>query len=74
MAESIDNLVLEHLCHIRGSVDRSEQRLDDLTLRVGRIETNIAQIHVASAEHSVRFDRLEARVARIEKRLDLADA
>lgn len=74
MASETDNLVLKHLPDIRGSLDRVEQRFDDLTVRVGRIETNIAQIYVALAEHSVRFDHLETRITRIEKRLDLAEA
>ncbi len=74
MAADIENLVIEHLRHIRGAVDRTEQRLDDLTTRVGRIETNTGQIYVILAEHSVRFDHLETRITRIEKRLDLAEA
>jgi hypothetical protein len=52
MVADAENLVLEHLRHIRAAVDRTEQRLDDLTTRVGRIETNIGQIYVTLAEHS----------------------
>jgi uncharacterized coiled-coil protein SlyX len=74
MVVDAENLVLKHLRHIRAAVDRTEQRLDDLTTRVGRIETNIGQIYVTLAEHSVRFDHLETRITRIEKRLDLAEA
>ena len=74
MPNGAENLVLEHLRHIRGSVDRIEQRLDDLTTRVGHLVTNLAHVQVQLAEHSVRFDRLEARIARIEKRLELGDA
>ena len=58
---------------MRGQLDRIETRLDDLTRRVGRIETDVAQLHVTLAEHSLRFDRLEGRVTRIEKRLDLVE-
>ncbi len=72
MAEP-DSLILEHLRHIRGQLDRIELRLDDLTRRVGRIETDVAQIHVTLAEHSVGFDRLDMRVTRIGKPLDLVE-
>ncbi len=62
MTDEPINLVLEQLRYIRASQDRTEQRLDDLTVRVGRIETNIAQIYVQLAEHSIRFDHIEARI------------
>jgi uncharacterized coiled-coil protein SlyX len=73
MTSDFENLVLEHMRYIRGSVDRMDQRLSDQTNRIGRLETTVTQIHVTLAEHSVRFDRLEARLDRIEKRLDLAE-
>jgi hypothetical protein len=44
MPENTENIVLEHLRHIRESVDRIEQRLDDLTTRVGhRLEARIKE-------------------------------
>ena len=72
MSENAENLVLQHLLHIRSAVGRIETRLDDLTLGVG--ETNLAHVQVQMAEQSVRLDRFDARLARIEKRLDLAEA
>ena len=72
MAET-ENLVLKHLRHMRGQLDRIETRLDDLTMRVDRVETDVAQIHVTLAEHSIRFDRIETRVTHIGKRLDLVE-
>jgi hypothetical protein len=72
MAET-DNLVLEHLRHIRGQLDRMESDIGEIKARVGRLEADIAQVHVTLAEHSLRFDRLDGRVTRIEKRLDLVE-
>ncbi len=81
MSPNTENLVLEHLRHMRAAVDRVEQRLDDFTIRIGHLETSfapmqnsLAHVQVQLAEQSVRFDRVEARLARIEKRLDLTDA
>ncbi len=73
MAE-VDNLVLEHLRHIRGQIDRVETKLDDLILRVGHIERSVAEHSVQLAEVNGRFDRLDGRVTRIEKRLDLVES
>jgi hypothetical protein len=60
MAE-VENLVLDHLRHIRGQG------------RLGRLEADLAQIHVTLAEQSLRLDRLDAPVTGIEKRLDLVE-
>jgi hypothetical protein len=68
MPECAENLILEHLAPVRAAVDRVEQRLDDTTIRIGHLETSCAH------EQSIWFDSFEARLARIEKRLELADA
>ena len=68
------NVVLDDLRHIREAADRLEQDMSDLKTRVGRIETNVAQMHGALAEHPVRMDRIKTRLTRIEERLELADA
>jgi hypothetical protein len=80
MSENIENLVLEHLRHMRAAVDRIERRLHDLTIGV-RLETSFAHMQTPPCscpgpawEKSDCFDRVEARLARIEKRLELADA
>ena len=55
MSENIENLVLEHLRHMRAAVDRIERRLDDLTIGV-HLETSFAH------EQSIRFASVEARL------------
>ncbi len=72
MAE-VDNLVIEHLRHIRGQIDRVETKLD-LILRVGHIERSVAEHSVQLGVVNGRFDRLDGRVTRIEKRLDLVES
>jgi chromosome segregation ATPase len=62
-----DSLVLELLRAIRGDIAK-------LTERVGYIERSVADLHVQFAEHSVRMDRLGARLGRIKHRLDLMEA
>jgi predicted nuclease with TOPRIM domain len=75
-----DNIVLEHLRHIRGVVDGTRDDVRELKHRVGSVEretahvhVELAQVHVKVAELSGRVDRLSDRLERV-KRLELADA
>ncbi len=62
----IENLVLEHLPHFRGVVDGLSDDVRDIKGRLGTLETQYASL-------SNRMDRLDARVERIERRLNLAE-
>ncbi|HZS64878.1 MAG TPA: hypothetical protein VFA53_10355 [Xanthobacteraceae bacterium] len=61
-----ESLVLEHLRHIRSVVDGLRDDMRDVKTRLGTLETQYAIL-------SNRLDRLDARVERIERRLELAD-
>jgi predicted nuclease with TOPRIM domain len=61
-----ESLVLEHLRHIRGAVDALRDDMRDVKVRLGTLETQYASL-------SNRLDRLDGRVERIERRLDLAE-
>lgn len=74
MADDTDNLVLEHLRHIRRAVDRIEFDVGELKTRVSSLEAGLATVQVQLAGHSARFDRLEERVSRIERRLELTES
>ena len=67
MTNSTDNLVLEHLRAIRGTLDRHTQDLHEIKGRIGLLEEQYAGL-------SRRVDRIDERVGRIETRLDLQDA
>lgn len=69
-----ENIVLEYLRHIRAAVDRIELRLDDLTTRVGHLKPAVAEHSAQLAAVNIKLDRTDGRIARIEKRLDLAEA
>lgn len=62
-----DNLVLDHLRSIRSTVERLSDDMQEVKGRLGALEQQYAII-------SNRFDRLDDRVLRIEKRLDLVEA
>ncbi len=64
---SSDNLILEHLRAIRGTVERLSDDMQVVKQLLGSLEHQYATI-------STRLDRLDERVLRIEKRLDLVDS
>ena len=74
MTDQPDKLVLTLLREMRGSLQRVEDKLDELVRRVSAVETNLAHVHVELAGHSARMDRMDNRLDRIEKRLGLIDA
>ena len=73
-----ENLMLEHLKRFQAGQDRIERRLEDLTRRVGNLETGQASIiqHLgglaaADAQQQLSIDGLNTRLERIERRLEL---
>ena len=62
-----DNLVLEHLRHIRATVDGLRDDMHGVKERLGLLVQTCASI-------SRRVDRLEDRVERIGRRLDIIPA
>ena len=73
MTEDATNLVLEMLKRLRASVERMELDIQDVKTRVTGIEVNGAQLATLVAAQSGRLDRIDERVARIERRLDLVE-
>jgi len=74
MTENVENLVLEHLRHIRRAVD--ELRLDvmDIKARMTAMEITMGQVISLLATQSGRMDRFDERLGRIERRLDLVES
>jgi hypothetical protein len=63
----IENLVLEHLRAIRATQDRHSDDLREIKGRLGILEQQYASV-------SNRIDRIDDRIFRIEKRLELVEA
>ena len=66
MAEEPDNIVLVYLRRIDEKVDRLTDEVRDLKVRATNVEEGLAGVHR-------RLDRIEDRVERVERRLDLND-
>jgi hypothetical protein len=78
MADEPENLVLLLLRKIDGKLDRLVEDVADLKRRSTSLELTVADmgrqvasIHGDFAGQSMRIDRLEARLERIERRLEL---
>ena len=79
MAASTDNLIIEHLRHIRGGVDQISEDMSDIKHRMTSLETGMAFVkrEVAAgddtdARQQGSLDRLVPQLERIEKRLELS--
>ncbi|MDO8401472.1 MAG: hypothetical protein Q7T45_27060 [Bradyrhizobium sp.] len=66
MAET-DNIVLEHLRYVRRAIDDIRDDAREILQGAGNLENQYATM-------SCRLDRMDVRIERIERRLDLTDA
>ncbi len=74
MTEETENLVLEHLRHIRGTLEIMAADISDLKLRMSTVEEHLGSLQVQLAGVNRRMDRFDERLTRVERRLGLLDA
>lgn len=74
MNTETENLVLEHLPAIRSDVGTLRDDMRDLRQRVSSMERHLVNIQSDVADIHQRLDTHGDRLARIERRLELADA
>ncbi|MGE7367862.1 hypothetical protein ACQKKX_02175 [Neorhizobium sp. NPDC001467] len=67
MSPAVENLVLEHLRAIRATTERLSDDMQEIKGGLGILGQQYAII-------SNRLDRMDERVLRIEKRLELVEA
>lgn len=69
----MENVVLEHLRHIRATVDEIAADLRRTNGRVSTLEFGHGASTMSLAEQNIEIDRLKSRLDRVERRLDLRD-
>ena len=76
--ENVDNIIIEHLRHMRGKIDPVSEDVREIKHRLANVESSQGSImqhvgHLASsiAQQQLSFDRLSDSVERLEKRLEL---
>jgi uncharacterized coiled-coil protein SlyX len=80
MSDQPDNFVLVYLRRLDAKMDRVLEELQDLKHRVtaleigqSRIRQDIAELQGLYAGSQLRMDRIDSRLERIERRLDLQE-
>lgn len=68
-----DNIILEHLKHIRKAVDGHTEELQDIKMRLSSVEQSTALLHFDIAQVNSRLDGFDRRLGKIETRLELRD-
>ena len=74
MTEVDAGLLLEVLKRIQGDVSDIKQEMRDLKVRVGIVEGHMQSMIAAQHLTNERLDRMDDRIGRIERRLDLVEA
>ncbi len=69
----MENIVLEHLRHIRGAVDTIQGDVRQLNLRMTNLERSYGLTQISEAGQNVEIERLKERLDRVERRLNLRD-
>lgn len=80
MSDNVENIVLEHLRHIRSRVDQIADDMSDLKHRMSSLESamvsvkhEVAHGDETDARQQVTIDKIIDRIQRIERRLELND-
>ena len=76
--ESVENIILKHLKAMRGDIagiceDMQEvkHRHSGLESGIGGLKRDAGDLYTENASQHVRYDRLAARIEKIERRLEL---
>jgi hypothetical protein len=73
MIEEITYVVLEHLRKIPDIQELMQSDIHDPKLRLSSVERHTGEIQVQMAGVNSRMDRVDERIGRIQRRLDLVD-
>ena len=73
MTNDVENLVLEHLRAIRGTLSDHGDRLNRIELRLSAIEQTLGSLYALSGSDREAVNALTRRVERIEQRLQLSE-
>jgi outer membrane murein-binding lipoprotein Lpp len=74
VSDAPDNPILLYLRRIDEKVDRLASSVADLGRRVTSLESKVALLHGDFAAQSERIDRVDWRLERIERRLEIVHA
>ncbi len=73
MADNVENLILEQFRRLDQRLARMEDDMSDVKLRLTATEEHLGSLMISVAGVNARLDKLDSRVQRIERRLDLTE-
>ncbi len=73
MTENVENLILEHLRAIRGTLSEQGERLNRIELRLAVMEQTLGSLYALSGSDRETMNAVVRRIERIERRLELSD-
>jgi DNA-binding FrmR family transcriptional regulator len=74
VTDNVENMTLVFLRRIDERLDRIEGDLGDIKLRMTASEEHLASMMMSLAGVNSRMDKIDARLVRIERRLELTEA
>ena len=74
MADNVESLVLEQFRRLNARMDKKDVEDFERGMRLSAIDEHLGGMMMSIAGINNRLDRLDERVGRIERRLDLTDA
>ena len=73
MTDDTQQIMLDHLRHIRGRIDSFDDRTGRVESRLGAIEGHFVNMLHSGIAQNAELDRINRRLDRIERRLSLAE-
>ena len=69
----MENLILEHLRHVRTVVDGLCEDMREVKTPLGHMEEQVGGLYAQSASLSRRIDHLDEHLERVERRLEFVE-
>ena len=78
MADTVENMMLEHLKHFQATLETLTGRIEELAVRQNETHAAVLglrrdQVNDAEVVVQVQMDRMRSRLDRIERRLELTN-
>lgn len=73
MADNVEHILLEQFRRLNQRLDKKDVEDLEKSMRLSSIDDHLAGLMMSVSGINNRLDRLEERVGRIERRLDLAE-
>lgn len=74
MTQNVENLILEQFRRLNQRLDKKDIEDLERSMRLSSVDEHLAGLMMSVAGINNRLDRMEERLGRIERRLELSDS